>query len=125
MIRLSDARMSGTSYGACILHVAPEAFIGGPLALIKNGDIIEVDIPNRKLNVDISEDEMKKRKDEWEIGAAFAANIASHHFGNKFIHHFCHTLHAAWNHIGSAHRADQKNGTDANGKQHKQAGVGE
>ena len=65
MIRLSDARMSGTSYGACILHVAPEAFIGGPLALIKNGDIIEVDIPNRKLNVDISEDEMKRRKDEW------------------------------------------------------------
>jgi len=65
MIRLSDARMSGTSYGACILHVAPEAFIGGPLALIKNGDIIEVDIPNRKLNVDISESEMQKRRDEW------------------------------------------------------------
>ena len=65
MIRLSDARMSGTSYGACILHVAPEAFIGGPLALIKTGDIIEVDIPNRKLDVDISESEMKKRKKEW------------------------------------------------------------
>ena len=65
MIRLSDARMSGTSYGACILHVAPEAFIGGPLALIKTGDIIEVDIPNRKLNVDISESEIKKRKAEW------------------------------------------------------------
>ena len=67
----------------------------------------------------------KKRKDEWEIGAAFAADIASYHFGNKFIHHFCHALHAAWNHIGPAHRADQKNGTDANGKQHKQAGIGE
>ena len=65
MIRLSDARMSGTSYGACILHVAPEAFIGGPLALIKTGDIIEVDIPNRKLDVDISESEMQKRRDEW------------------------------------------------------------
>ena len=65
MIRLSDARMSGTSYGACILHVAPEAFIGGPLALIKTGDIIQVDIPNRKLDVDISESEMKKRKEEW------------------------------------------------------------
>ena len=65
MIRLSDARMSGTSYGACILHVAPEAFIGGPLALIKTGDIIEVDIPNRKLNVNISESEIKKRKAEW------------------------------------------------------------
>ena len=65
MIRLSDARMSGTSYGACILHVAPEAFIGGPLALIKTGDIIEVDIPNRKLDVDVSESEMKKRRNEW------------------------------------------------------------
>ena len=65
MIRLSDARMSGTSYGACILHVAPEAFIGGPLALIKTGDIIEVDIPNRKLDVNISESEMKKRKEDW------------------------------------------------------------
>ena len=65
MIRLSDARMSGTSYGACILHVAPEAFIGGPLALIKTGDIIEVDIPNRKLDVDVSESEMKKRRKEW------------------------------------------------------------
>jgi dihydroxy-acid dehydratase len=65
MIRLSDARMSGTSYGACILHVAPEAFIGGPLALIKTGDIIELDIPNRKLNVEISEGEMKKRKADW------------------------------------------------------------
>ena len=65
MIRLSDARMSGTSYGACILHVAPEAFIGGPLALLKTGDIIQVDIPNRKLDVDISESEIKKRKKDW------------------------------------------------------------
>ena len=65
MIRLSDARMSGTSYGACILHVAPEAFIGGPLALIRTGDIIQVDIPNRKLDVDISKSEMKKRQEGW------------------------------------------------------------
>ena len=66
MIRLSDARMSGTSYGACILHVAPEAYIGGPLALIKNGDIIEVDIPERKLNVDISENELSNRREKWK-----------------------------------------------------------
>ena len=65
MIRLSDARMSGTSYGACILHVAPEAFIGGPLALIRTGDIIQVDIPNRKLDVDISKSEMKRRQEDW------------------------------------------------------------
>ena len=65
MIRLSDARMSGTSYGACILHVAPEAYIGGPLALIKTGDIIEIDIPSRKLNVNISEIEMEERRKRW------------------------------------------------------------
>lgn len=67
MIRLSDARMSGTSYGACILHVAPEAFIGGPLALIRTGDIIQVDIPNRKLAVDISKSEMKRRQKDWTV----------------------------------------------------------
>ena len=65
MIRLSDARMSGTSYGACILHVAPEAYIGGPLALIKTNDIIEIDIPSRKLNVNVSESEMAERRKRW------------------------------------------------------------
>ncbi|MCY4290819.1 MAG: dihydroxy-acid dehydratase, partial [Roseovarius sp.] len=65
MVRLSDARMSGTSYGACILHVAPEAFIGGPLALIETGDMIEVDIPERSLSVDVSESEMKRRRETW------------------------------------------------------------
>lgn len=65
MVRLSDARMSGTSYGACLLHVAPEAYIGGPLALIQTGDIIEVDVPNRTLNVDISDTEMAARREKW------------------------------------------------------------
>jgi len=65
MVRLSDARMSGTSYGACILHVAPEAFIGGPLALIRTGDIIELDIPNRSLNVALSDEELATRRAEW------------------------------------------------------------
>ena len=65
MVRLSDARMSGTSYGACILHVAPEAYIGGPLALIETGDMIEVDVPNRILNVDISDAEMAARREKW------------------------------------------------------------
>ena len=65
MVRLSDARMSGTSYGACILHVAPEAFIGGPLALIETGDIVEVDIPNRSLNVQLTEDELENRRAKW------------------------------------------------------------
>ena len=65
MVRLSDARMSGTSYGACVLHVAPEAFIGGPLALIQNGDIIEIDIPNRSILVKISDEEMAVRRAAW------------------------------------------------------------
>ncbi|NND42782.1 MAG: dihydroxy-acid dehydratase [Silicimonas sp.] len=65
MMRLSDARMSGTSYGACVLHVAPEAYIGGPLALIETGDIIEMDVPNRSLNVKLSTDELETRRARW------------------------------------------------------------
>ncbi len=65
MVRVSDARMSGTSYGACILHVAPEAFIGGPLALVKTGDMIVLDVPNRKLDMDVSEAELAERRAAW------------------------------------------------------------
>ena len=65
MMRLSDARMSGTSYGACVLHVAPEAYIGGPLALIKTGDIIEMDVPNRSLRVNLSDEEFEERRKDW------------------------------------------------------------
>ena len=65
MVRISDARMSGTSYGACVLHVAPESFIGGPLALVRDGDMVELDIPGRRLHVDISDEEMARRKAEW------------------------------------------------------------
>ena len=65
MLRLSDARMSGTSYGACILHVAPEAFIGGPLALLQTGDLIEIDIPNRSLKMDVSDEELAERRAAW------------------------------------------------------------
>ena len=65
MVRLSDARMSGTSFGACVLHVAPESHVGGPLALIENGDIIELDVPNRTLNVRLTEDELAERRAAW------------------------------------------------------------
>ncbi len=65
MVRLSDARMSGTSYGACVLHVAPEAFVGGPLALIETGDIIEMDVPNRTLRVDLTDEELEARRARW------------------------------------------------------------
>lgn len=65
MLRISDARMSGTSYGACVLHVAPESFIGGPLALLKNGDIVRLDLPNRRLDMLVAEDELVRRRDAW------------------------------------------------------------
>ena len=69
MVRLSDARMSGTSYGACILHVSPEAFIGGPLALIKNGDLITVDVPARRLHLEVSDAELAQRRAHWKAPA--------------------------------------------------------
>jgi dihydroxy-acid dehydratase len=65
MVRISDARMSGTSYGACVLHVTPESYIGGPLAFVQDGDLIELDVAARKLNVLISDAEMAKRKAAW------------------------------------------------------------
>jgi dihydroxy-acid dehydratase len=65
MVRISDARMSGTSYGACVLHVTPESFVGGPLALVRDGDLIELDVPARKLNLLVSDEEMAHRKSKW------------------------------------------------------------
>ena len=67
MLRISDARMSGTSYGACILHVAPESYVGGPLALVKTGDIIEVDVPARTINLKVDAAELKRRQDAWQV----------------------------------------------------------
>src|SRR6185436_8746518 len=66
MVRISDARMSGTSYGACVLHVAPEAFIGGPLAFVRDGDIIELDVPARRLSLRVSDEELARRRAEWK-----------------------------------------------------------
>lgn len=65
MLRISDARMSGTSYGACVLHVAPEAFIGGPLALLKTGDIVRLDLAARRLDMLVPEDEIAARRAAW------------------------------------------------------------
>jgi dihydroxy-acid dehydratase len=65
MLRISDARMSGTSYGACVLHVAPEAAIGGPLALVKTGDIIRVDVPKRSIDMLVSDEELGARRAAW------------------------------------------------------------
>jgi len=65
MVRISDARMSGTAYGTVVLHVAPEAAAGGPLALVRTGDIIELDVPARRLHLDVSDAELAKRKAAW------------------------------------------------------------
>ena len=69
MVRISDARMSGTSYGACILHVSPESFVGGPLALVHSGDIIEIDVEKRLIHLHISDEEMARRKAAWKAPA--------------------------------------------------------
>jgi dihydroxy-acid dehydratase len=65
MMRISDARMSGTSYGACVLHVSPEAAVGGTLALVRTGDMIEVDVPGRRLDLLVGEDELARRRAAW------------------------------------------------------------
>ena len=65
MLRISDARMSGTSYGACILHVAPESFVGGPLAFVQTGDEIEVDVPARRIHLHVSDEELARRRAAW------------------------------------------------------------
>ena len=84
MVRISDARMSGTSYGCCVLHVAPESYVGGPLALRAHGDLIELDVERRELNLKISEEELAKRKAAWKqpprkyersYGAIFAQHV--------------------------------------------------
>jgi dihydroxy-acid dehydratase len=83
MVRISDARMSGTSYGACVLHVSPESYIGGPLALVRDGDMIELDVPERKLNLLVSDEELAKRRAEWKqppphYGRGYGALHAQH-----------------------------------------------
>lgn len=66
MVRISDARMSGTAYGACVLHVAPESFVGGPLALVHDGDLIELDVAARRLNLRVADEELEKRRASWK-----------------------------------------------------------
>jgi dihydroxy-acid dehydratase len=89
MMRVSDARMSGTSYGACVLHVSPEAAIGGPLALVRTGDLIEVDVAARRVDLLVAEDELARRKAAWRPkpqpargwGRLFAGHISQAHDG--------------------------------------------
>jgi dihydroxy-acid dehydratase len=67
MVRISDGRMSGTAYGTVVLHVAPEAAVGGPLAFVQTGDMIELDVPKRRLHLEISDEELARRKGAWKV----------------------------------------------------------
>jgi dihydroxy-acid dehydratase len=66
MVRISDARMSGTSYGACVLHVTPESHVGGPLALVRDGDLITLDIDARRIDMQVGDEELARRRAEWK-----------------------------------------------------------
>ena len=72
MVRISDARMSGTAYGTVVLHTAPEAAAGGPLALVQNGDAIELDVAARRLHLDVSDEELARRRAAWHPRAPHA-----------------------------------------------------
>jgi dihydroxy-acid dehydratase len=93
MVRLSDGRMSGTSYGTCVLHVAPEAYVGGPLAFVRNGDLIELDVERKLLNLKIPDAELAKRKAAWKrpppkyersYGAIFSRHVKQANEGCDF-----------------------------------------
>jgi len=93
MVRISDARMSGTSYGACVLHVAPESFVGGPLAFVRDGDVIELDVPARKLTLNVSDEELARRKAAWRrpapryargYGRVFSSHVTQANEGCDF-----------------------------------------
>jgi dihydroxyacid dehydratase/phosphogluconate dehydratase len=83
MVRISDARMSGTAYGTCVLHVAPESHVGGPLVLVREGDEIELDVPNRRLELRVDERELSHRRAAWiqpqpPYGRGYGAIFARH-----------------------------------------------
>ena len=93
MVRISDARMSGTAYGTCVLHVSPESFIGGPLALLRDGDLIHLDVANRELNVLLPEEEFASRRAAWNqpapkysrgYGALYSERVTQAHEGCDF-----------------------------------------
>jgi dihydroxy-acid dehydratase len=83
MVRISDARMSGTSYGACVLHVSPESFVGGPLALLKEGDVIELDVHARQLKMRVNEEDLAQRRAAWKP----KQGIYPRGYGKLFMQH--------------------------------------
>src|SRR5205085_9882369 len=83
MVRISDARMSGTAAGTVVLHVCPEAAVGGPLALVRDGDVIELDVPGRALNVLLPDEELARRRAAW----AAPAPAFTRGYGKLYIDH--------------------------------------
>ena len=93
MVRISDARMSGTSYGTCVLHVSPESHVGGPLALVETGDQIELDVEARRIELMVPEEELAKRRAAWQppapkyqrgYGQMFQQHVTQAHDGCDF-----------------------------------------
>ncbi|GLF98652.1 dihydroxy-acid dehydratase [Streptomyces yaizuensis] len=93
MVRISDARMSGTSYGACVLHIAPESYVGGPLALVRDGDLVTLDVPARTLRLEVSDAELARRRAAWTppperyergYGALYAEHVTQADTGCDF-----------------------------------------
>src|SRR6202042_2502214 len=83
IVRISDARMSGTHYGTCVLHVSPESFVGGPLALLKEGDVVDLDVPARQLNMRVSNEELTRRRAAWRP----REGIYPRGYGSLFMQH--------------------------------------
>lgn len=93
MVRLTDARMSGTSYGACVLHIAPESFVGGPFALIEDGDMVTLDVEGRVLSMDVDDEELERRRAAWTppkpryergYGVLYSQHVTQAHEGCDF-----------------------------------------
>ena len=93
MVRISDARMSGTSYGTCVLHVSPESALGGPLALVQDGDLIELDVAHRRIHLHVPDSELARRRASWKppapaysrgYGRLFIEQITQAHEGCDF-----------------------------------------
>ena len=83
MVRVSDARMSGTSYGTCVLHAAPESAVGGPLALVKTGDLIKLDLKARRIDMLVSDEELAQRKAQWKP----KPNRFARGYGKLYVEH--------------------------------------
>ena len=93
MVRISDARMSGTSYGTCVLHVSPESHVGGPLALVQTGDEIELDVQARRIELLVADEELDRRRTKWQppapkyergYGQMFQQHVTQAHDGCDF-----------------------------------------